>query len=312
MNHTPSEKEKTGGQGRTILLAVLFGAAIMLILLLLANAALKNSQPSASTAVKQQTTTTTIPYATTTLPPNETAKTGDIVELDYMGQYPNRTVFDTSVEEIAKEAGIFIQGRDYQPIVVTVGMQEVVPGIENAIIGMRVGEEKTVTVTPDIGYGEWSAENIEELPLIQNTSRTESIPIDVFENTTGQKAVANTTIRIPEMRWSITILDMDESEVFIRHNPENGTIVPTVFGNTTLTVTDDRIYAKLGVKPKDKILTEQGYVTVINVTDETMTIDANHELAGQTVIFTLRLLSINQVADPYAEYILEMQAAQAQ
>lgn len=307
MKHATGNEEKKGEQGKTLLLAVLLGAALMLMLILLAQQALKNNPPVTET---KQSTTTTNPVSTTMLPSNETAKNGDVVVIDYVGRYNNGTVFDTSVEEIAKTAGIYGAGRDYQPVVLTIGLGEVVPGIEKALVGMKPDEEKTVVITPDIGYGQWSPENIEELPRIQNTSRIESVAADVFENTTGQKAAAGTTINLPEMRWSVTILDVNGSEVVIKHNPKNGTIVPTIFGNTTLTVTDDRIYAKLDVKPGDRILTEEGYFTVINVTDTTMTVDANHELAGQTIIFTIKLISINQVTDPYAEYIQQMRQMQ--
>ncbi|MFH1125603.1 MAG: hypothetical protein V1703_00620, partial [Candidatus Altiarchaeota archaeon] len=85
-------------------------------------------------------------------------------------------------------------------------------------------------------------------------------------------------------------------------------IIPTLFGNSSLWVTEDRIYSRLEVNPGDRIITPSGYVKVINVTDDKITIDANHELVDQTLVFYIKLVSINQAEDPYADQILaEMQ-----
>ena len=71
MTDEPVKKE---GQGKTILLAVLFGVALTIILLLITNAALKGNQPAAET---KQSTTTGPTTTITELQSNESAKAGD-------------------------------------------------------------------------------------------------------------------------------------------------------------------------------------------------------------------------------------------
>jgi len=65
---------------------------------------------------------------------------GSQVTVEYTGSYTNGTVFDSSV------------GRE--PLSFTVGQGMMIPGFEAEIIGMRVGEEKTFTLTPSQAYGE--------------------------------------------------------------------------------------------------------------------------------------------------------------
>ncbi|HZS07694.1 MAG TPA: peptidylprolyl isomerase [Blastocatellia bacterium] len=67
------------------------------------------------------------------------AKTGDSVKVHYTGTLDDGTVFDSSA--------------DQEPLGFTLGSGEVIEGFENAVIGMEVGESKTITVPPDQAYG---------------------------------------------------------------------------------------------------------------------------------------------------------------
>lgn len=44
---------------------------------------------------------------------NKTVQKGDTVTVDYVGKLTNGTVFDTSIESVAKENGIYATGRNY-------------------------------------------------------------------------------------------------------------------------------------------------------------------------------------------------------
>jgi len=81
------------------------------------------------------------------------AKNGDTVRVHYLGKFPGGKVFDTSMEKEAVKAGIFQKGRDYKPLTVTLGASQVIKGFNDAIVGMKPGEEKTVTLPPEQAYG---------------------------------------------------------------------------------------------------------------------------------------------------------------
>ncbi|MEA3254255.1 MAG: FKBP-type peptidyl-prolyl cis-trans isomerase [Candidatus Altiarchaeota archaeon] len=77
---------------------------------------------------------------------------GDLVKVDYVGSFLNGTVFDTSLEDAAKDAEVYNELRPYEPLAFVVGSGQVIPGFENAVLGMKVGEEKTVTIPPEEAY----------------------------------------------------------------------------------------------------------------------------------------------------------------
>jgi len=69
-----------------------------------------------------------------------TAKNGDTVRVHYRGYFDDGTEFDSSYGK--------------EPFEFTLGAEMVIPGFENAVIGMAEGETKTVHVEPDAAYGE--------------------------------------------------------------------------------------------------------------------------------------------------------------
>lgn len=96
-------------------------------------------------------------------PSGNVAAEGKIVLVDYIGRFENGTVFDTSLEEEAKLSGVYLEGRPYEPFSFTVGKGQVIEGFEEAIIGMKAGDEIEVTVPPEKAY------NTEGHPLYGKT-----------------------------------------------------------------------------------------------------------------------------------------------
>ena len=81
------------------------------------------------------------------------AKPGDTVLLHYAGTLDDGSEFDSS------------RGRD--PLEFTLGAGQVIPGFDEAVAGMRVGERKTVTIPADQAYGARQDELILAVPRTQ-------------------------------------------------------------------------------------------------------------------------------------------------
>ncbi len=74
------------------------------------------------------------------------AKIGDSVKVHYTGKMDDATIFDSSV--------------DREPMDLTLGENEVVPGFEDAIVGMLPNESKTITIPADKAYGAHNPEMV--------------------------------------------------------------------------------------------------------------------------------------------------------
>lgn len=95
----------------------------------------------------------------------EIVKVGSIVLIDYAAGYLNGTLFDTTFEGASKIAGIFNPNRIYQPMQLTVGQGKIVKGVEEALLGMKEGEAKTVTIPPEKAYGFYRKNSIKQISI---------------------------------------------------------------------------------------------------------------------------------------------------
>ena len=80
---------------------------------------------------------------------------GDLVYIDYVGKVKESgDIFDTTIEEEARKAGIYREDQVYEPVLVAVNSGWMVKGLEEALIGKEVGQEFTEEIPPSKGYGE--------------------------------------------------------------------------------------------------------------------------------------------------------------
>lgn len=138
------------------------------------------------------------------------AQAGDRVVVHYTGRFEDGTVFDTS--------------RDESPVEFHLGTGQVIPGFEQAIVGMRPGEQRTARLPPENAYG---------------------TPRD-------------------DLRFRVPRANLPEGLA-----PEVGQV---------LEMRD----AEGAAAP----------VVVVEADAETVTLDANHPLAGRTLVFDIELLNI--------------------
>ena len=137
-------------------------------------------------------------------------KTGDTVQVHYTGKLETGEQFDSS--------------RERDPLQFTLGNGELIPGFENAVIGMKVGDEKTVRIPSNEAYGPY----MEEMKMVIDRAK---MPEDL------------------ELKIGL---------------------------NLTLRGSDER---KLNVK-------------IVDVAENTVTMDANHPLAGKDLLFDIELMKI--------------------
>ena len=138
-------------------------------------------------------------------------KSGDKINVHYTGRLTDGTLFDSS------------EGRE--PLAFQVGSGMVIKGFDEGMIGMSVGEKKTVHIPVTEAYGEV---DLSYLAVFNKAEIPSDIPYEV-----GMQ------------------LNM--------HQDGTGQVMP---------------------------------VAVVEVTDTTITLDANHPLAGKDLIFDLELISI--------------------
>lgn len=85
---------------------------------------------------------------------------GDVVRVHYTGRLADGTVFGSSQER--------------EPLVFVAGEGTMIQGVSKAVLGMRAGESKTVTVPPEEGFGQRD-------PALEQTVPRSQLPDQVQE-----------------------------------------------------------------------------------------------------------------------------------
>lgn len=147
------------------------------------------------------------------------AKQGDKVKVRFTGKLDDGTVVDSS-EDCSCESCECEDDR----LEFTIGDEQVIPGLEEAVLGMQPGEKKTVRITAEHAYGPYDDE------MIMMVDRKD-IPEEIA----------------PEVGQTLELTD-EEGESFL--------------------------------------------VTVTEITEESVALDANHPLAGQDINYDLELIEI--------------------
>ena len=120
-------------------------------------------------------------------------KSGDTVRIHYTGTLEDGSQFDSS------------SGRD--PLEFTVGSGSVIPGFEQAIIGMVVGDSKSVTIASADAYGPHQAELVRE---VEREAIPDSIELAVGLQLQAQGPDNNQLV--------LTVIEFDEETVRLDAN----------------------------------------------------------------------------------------------
>ena len=176
-----------------------------------------------------------------------TVKMGDNISIDYTGRLQDGTVFDTSLESVAKANNIFDPRRDYEPLNFTVGKKGIITGLSDGVIGMTVGQSKTLTILPEKAYGQINPEMIQVYPRIQEMPATESFPriinisLSRFEAEIGTGHKAGDVVAPPGSDFNYTVKNIS-NEVFLSYNLKVGDILPSTGlpWNITVIKIDDK------------------------------------------------------------------------
>lgn len=85
---------------------------------------------------------------------------GKEVKINYTGRLLDGRVFDTSKEDVAKEAGLYNPNRSYEPLAYKVGQMGLIKGWENGVMGKAQGTVLQLVIPSALGYGAQGANDL--------------------------------------------------------------------------------------------------------------------------------------------------------
>jgi peptidylprolyl isomerase len=96
----------------------------------------------------------------------EDIKIGDFTIVDYVGRVKDTgSLFDLTVEEIAKKEKVYHEDEAYGPRLVVVGEGLMLKGFEDALITMKVGDSKSIELSPEKAFGPRDSSKVKVYPV---------------------------------------------------------------------------------------------------------------------------------------------------
>jgi FKBP-type peptidyl-prolyl cis-trans isomerase 2 len=93
-------------------------------------------------------------------------KKGDFIRIEYSTTIKETgELFDTTSEEDAKSGKIYKENRIYEPMLVVVSEGWVLKGLDNSLVGLEVGKETTIEISPEQGFGLRDPDKIRLIPI---------------------------------------------------------------------------------------------------------------------------------------------------
>jgi FKBP-type peptidyl-prolyl cis-trans isomerase 2 len=255
---------------------------------------------------------------------------GDEISVDYTGRFLGSNgelgaMFDTSIPEDARNESIpkamtFQDKPAYDDMTFTVGSGQMIPGFDKGVLGMSIGSEKYITVPPEDGYGVASDDLIIDIPSIQSIPLNEEITREDFKREYPGIDPQQDSFIHPFWKWDVKVIDRDPVSLSIVHQPNyldqygnfpwNVTVTDISTSRNTIRIqhNQDEIdenalfdfpillpifpdFTVKAIEANDGQDPEPGRITSIG---GVITVDFNREVSGKTLVFYVRVNSINR------------------
>jgi FKBP-type peptidyl-prolyl cis-trans isomerase 2 len=104
------------------------------------------------------------------------------------------------------EGELLDSNRGRRPLVVTQGHGDLIPGLDRAILGMKVGEERRVAVPPEEGYGSVDPDAITEVPKERIPAQALAVGARLLGQTQSGRELP---VRVREIKDATVVLDLN-------------------------------------------------------------------------------------------------------
>ena len=111
---------------------------------------------------------------------------GDFVYISYVGRIKESgEIFDVTSEEIARKEGIYNPDIKYGDVPIIVGAGFVIPGLDETLEKMEVGEKRTVEIEPEKAFGERREDLIKLIPESEFKKQNVDVKVGDFVSVNG-------------------------------------------------------------------------------------------------------------------------------
>jgi len=225
---------------------------------------------------------------------------GDILGVDYILK-TDGNIIDTNMIDVARENDIYSPFREYQPLYFRVILGDenpLLPEFVKQMVGLKINESKAFYLAPEDGYGIYDPARVYNVSRYYNMSGAETVPKSFFEER-GINITEGEGFDTDQGTVFVQKITDDEVEIMYLYQPGDSFYangfhqVVTRSMNFTYTIMLD-VRKGGSYNTVSLIDGEPVTVRVTELTNDTITFDENHPLAGKTLEYNVTVLSIEK------------------
>ena len=177
------------------------------------------------------------------------------IRLNYTGKVKETgQVFDTTYEEVAEEAGIKNEEKDYHPMVLAVGSSQLIPKLHEEIRKLDVGDKQTVEIPCEDAFGKRDPRKIQLIPMKefkkQNIKPFVGMPISLEGNPGIVRTVDGGRVRVDfnhELAGKDIVYDLEIVETIEDNEEKIKGLIEVYYGNPSLKLDEVQIDVEDGI-----------------------------------------------------------------
>jgi FKBP-type peptidyl-prolyl cis-trans isomerase 2 len=244
------------------------------------------------------------------------AQNGDLVTINYTAFQEDGSIFDTTIESVAKDparkkVSWFVQKPAYTGEEIVAGKQELIPGLGEALPGMIVGEKKQLKLTPDKAFGPVDPKKQAAFPCIRTIPRVLRMPAEEFVKQFSTFPVLNREVELVPY-FKSRVIEVTERDVALENLAKNGQTATEGYGTVTISVVGDQVTTTLKPMIGAPFQAKDGMGIIASSDGKVFTVDTNHPLSGKNIVVDLEVMSLTKAAPQHIDWIENQEAGLAE
>ena len=225
---------------------------------------------------------------------------GDLVQVDYTAMLDDGTVVQTTLQNVADDGTLykvkdFNSDSSFKPEQVIAGKKAGFPGVGQNVVGMKEGETRQVTLSPQKAYGAINERKVVEIPRVKSFEKKVHIPAKDYMNRFESFPKQGDVVSVNQYLEGV-IAEVRDTVVLMDLRPKKGEFEET-FGQVRVEDTEETVDVVLEPELGAEFKQDKHTGRIVSRDEDGFEVNFNHPLAGKEIVLELTVTGLTKKAD---------------